>query len=64
MVQNIYSRIFNLKGEASPAYIFASNTINAPNDTKGGILSTFRQKIRLFSTKENLSEMLSYSDLI
>lgn len=53
---------FNLKGEASPAYIFASNTINAPNDTKGGILSTFRQKIRLFSTKENLSEMLSYSD--
>ena len=53
---------FNLKGESSPAYIFASNTINAPNDTKGGILSTFRQKIRLFSTKENLSEMLSYSD--
>ena len=53
---------FNLKGEASPAYIFASNTINAPNETKGGILSTFRQKIRLFSTKENLSEMLSYSD--
>ena len=53
---------FNLKGESSPAYIFASNTINAPNETKGGILSTFRQKIRLFSTKENLSEMLSYSD--
>ena len=53
---------FNLKGEASPAYIFASNTIIAPNETKGGILSTFRQKIRLFSTKENLSEMLSYSD--
>ena len=53
---------FNLKGEASPAYIFASNTINAPNETKGGILSTFRQKIRLFSTKESLSEMLSYSD--
>ena len=53
---------FNLKGEATTAYIFASNTINAPSDTKGGILSTFRQKIRLFSTKENLSEMLSYSD--
>ena len=53
---------FNMKGESSPAYIFASNTINAPSDTKGGILSTFRQKIRLFSTKVNLSEMLSYSD--
>ena len=36
---------FNLKGADSSEYIFASNTINAPNDTKGGILSTFRQKI-------------------
>jgi len=53
---------FNLKGEESSAYIFASNTINAPNETKGSILSTFRQKIRQFSTKESLSEMLSYSD--
>ncbi len=53
---------FQMKGEDSSAYIFASNTINAPNETKGGILSTFRQKIRQFSTKESLSEMLSYSD--
>ncbi len=53
---------FQMKGEDSSAYIFASNTINAPNETKGGILSTFRQKIRQFSTMENLSEMLSYSD--
>ena len=42
--------------------MFASNTINAPAETKGGILSTFRQKIRLFSSREELSEMLSYSD--
>lgn len=53
---------FTLKGEASNAYVFASNTINAPADTKGGILSVFRQKIRLFASRENLSEMLSYSD--
>jgi type IV secretion system protein VirD4 len=53
---------FGLKGEDSAPYIFASNTINAPNETKGGILSTFRQKIRLFSTRETLSEMLAYSD--
>ena len=53
---------FKMKGESSNAYIFASNTINAPQETKGGILSTFRQKIRLFSTRENLSEMLSHSD--
>lgn len=53
---------FNLKGESSSPYIFASNTINAPTDTKGGITSTFRQKIRLFSSREKLSEMLAYSD--
>ena len=53
---------FNLKGADSSEYIFASNTINAPNETKGGILSTFRQKIRIFSSREKLSEMLSYSD--
>ncbi len=53
---------FNLKGPASSSYIFASNTINAPADTKGGILSTFRGKIRIFSAQEKLSEMLSYSD--
>ncbi|MBR1413985.1 MAG: type IV secretory system conjugative DNA transfer family protein [Bacilli bacterium] len=53
---------FKLKGEASSPYIFASNTINSPNETKGGILSTFRQKIRIFSTQEKLSEMLSHSD--
>ncbi|MBQ8659625.1 MAG: type IV secretory system conjugative DNA transfer family protein [Bacilli bacterium] len=53
---------FTMKGEASNAYVFASNTINAPADTKGGILSVFRQKIRLFASRENLSEMLAYSD--
>ena len=53
---------FKLKGESSSAYVFASNTINAPSETKGGILSTFRQKIRMFATQQNLSEMLSYSN--
>ncbi len=53
---------FNLKGVESSPYIFASNTINAPKDTQGGITSTFRQKIRTFSSREILSEMLAYSD--
>ena len=59
---NYIKEYFNLKGPDSNAYMFASTTINAPNDTKGGLLSTFRQKIRMFSTRENLSEMLSHSD--
>ena len=53
---------FKMKGESSNAYVLASGTINAPNDTKGGILSTFRQKIRLFTSRDKLSEMLSYSN--
>ncbi len=53
---------FTSKGEDSNAYILASNTINAPTDTKGSILSTFRQKIRVFSSRDSLNEMLSKSD--
>ncbi len=59
---NFIKEYFNLKGPNSNEYMFASTVINAPSDTKGGLLSTFRQKIRMFSTRENLSEMLSYSD--
>ena len=53
---------FKMKGESSTPYVLASATINSPSDTKGGILSTFRQKIRTFSSREILSEMLSYSN--
>ena len=53
---------FTMKGENSNAYVFASNTINSPNETKGGILAVFRSKIRLFASREQLSEMLSHSD--
>lgn len=53
---------FKMKGESSAPYIFASNVINAPKDTQGGQLSTFRQKIRIFASREGLSSMLSFTD--
>ena len=53
---------FNFKDQASPAYVNVSSTLLAPSDTKGSILSVFKQKIKLFSSRENLSEMLSHSD--
>ena len=53
---------FNLKGTNSSAFEYAKATISAPNDTKSSILSVFLSKIRIFSTREELSEMLSYSD--
>ena len=53
---------FKSKDPNSPAYISASSTIVAPNETRGSILSVFKQKIRLFAARDNLSEMLSHSD--
>ncbi len=53
---------FSDKDQTSGAYINASSTLMAPTDTKGSILSVFKQKIKLFSSRNNLSEMLSYSD--
>ena len=53
---------FSDKDQSSPAYINVASTLMAPSDTKGSILSVFKQKIKLFSSRENLSEMLSRSD--
>ena len=53
---------FNFKDPNSAAFINASSTIMAPSETKGSIIAVFKQKIKLFSSRENLSEMLSYSD--
>ena len=53
---------FNYKDPSSAAYVNASGTVMAPSDTKGGIISVFKQKVKLFASRENLSEMLSYSD--
>ena len=54
---------FSFKDPASAAAINASATIDAPSDTKGSILSVFRQKIKLFASRENLSEMLGHNDI-
>ncbi len=59
---NYIKEYFGMKSEGSTEYLSASAVINAPNDTKGGLLATFRQKIQLFTTVPVLSEMLSYSD--
>lgn len=53
---------FKTKDPTSPAYVSASSTLAAPSETKGSILSVFKQKIRLFAARENIAEMLSHSD--
>jgi len=54
---------FSEKDPGSSAAINASSTIMAPSETKGSILSVFKQKVKLFASRDNLSEMLSYSDV-
>ncbi len=54
---------FGAKDPASAAAINASSTIMAPTETKGSILSVFKQKVKLFASRDNLSEMLSHSDI-
>ena len=54
---------FAAKDQGSAAAINASSTIMAPSETKGSILSVFKQKVKLFASRENLSEMLSHSDV-
>ena len=58
----IIKEYFSDKSQTSGAYINAASTLMAPNETKGSILSVFKQKIKLFSSRDNLSEMLSNSD--
>ena len=59
---NFIKEYFNSKDPSKPAYINASGTVFTAEETKQGILATFKQKIKLFSSRENLSKMLSYSD--
>lgn len=60
--KNYIKEYFSDKDPISPAYVNVAGTINAPEDTKGSILAVFKQKIKLFSSRENLSEMLSHND--
>ena len=59
---NYIKEYFNDKDPSKPAYVNASGTVFTTDETKQGIISTFKQKIKIFSSRENLSEMLSYTE--
>lgn len=50
---------FKSKDNISDPYVLASTTILAPKETKGGILTLARQKLRLFVSMEKLSSLLN-----
>ncbi len=59
---NYIKEYFSFKDPASTAYVKASSTLMAPNETKGSILSVFKQRVQLFASRKNLSEMLAHND--
>lgn len=59
---NFIKEYFLLKNKYSNAYTCASGTIEAPSDTRASIISVFQQKLRVFTSQENLSQMLAHSN--
>lgn len=57
-----FKHLLNSLERTSPAYINLSGTLSAPTETRGGIISVFKQIMRLIVSRQNLSSMLSTSD--
>lgn len=57
-----FTHLLNSLDRMSPAYINLSGTLLAPTETRGGILSVFKQIMRLIVSRQNLSNLLSTSD--
>ena len=63
------SEYFNSKDQFDAAYVCASSTVFAPADTRGGIVSVAKQKLRLLVSEELLSKQLnkttfSFDDIV
>lgn len=54
--------IKNKIDKASMAYVNLSGVLDAPPETKGSIIAVFRQKIKIFISRENLKNLLSKTD--
>ena len=59
---NYLKEYFHAKDPASPACVNALGTVDAPNETKGGVVSVLKDKVKTLAVTKNLSEMLSKSD--
>ena len=58
-VSDYITEYFKTKEPSSKSYIFSSPTFLAPKDTKGSILSVARQKLRLYVSREKLSQIMN-----
>ena len=49
-------------GNNNSIYYNIAGTLESPVDTRGGIIATFNQKMKIFISRDNLASMLSKSD--
>ena len=57
-VSDYITEYFKTKSPSSKAYVSASTTFLAPKETKGGILSTAKQKMRTYVSREKLNVLM------
>lgn len=60
--KDLQEKLLNKDGITSPIYNYLAGILKAPEETKGSILSVFRQKMRLIISRDNLNSMLSNTD--
>lgn len=53
------NEFYNMKDDLSSDKIYVSSVINAPKETRGSIVSVFKQIIKLYVTRTNISNFLS-----
>lgn len=59
--ENVYKFMSSIDRNSS-IYINVSGTLNAPDETRGSIISVFNQKIKKYISRENLTNMLAKTD--
>ena len=59
---SVIEEYFNTLSKSSIIFTNLVSIVQAPRETKGSIISVFNQNLRLFTTRENLSKLLSTTD--
>ena len=59
---DIISQYFKLKSKSDFSYVYASGVINAPLETKRGILAIIQEKIQIFNSNILLKKFLNKSE--
>ena len=62
-VSDYITKYVKTKGENNSVYNTLSSIIFAPSDTKGGIISTARQKLQFYINRSNLIQILANNEI-